>query len=52
MKHKLFLASICLIMGAGGLSAQEAGQEQTPTVYSGGGCAFGHSVELGCPYNH
>ncbi|HIU54834.1 MAG TPA: alpha-mannosidase, partial [Candidatus Gallibacteroides avistercoris] len=33
MKHKLLLASICLIMGAGGLSAQEAGQEQTPTVY-------------------
>ena len=33
MKHKLLLVFICLIMGAGGLSAQESGPEKTPMVY-------------------
>lgn len=33
MKYKLLLVFICLIMGAGGLSAQESGPEKTPMVY-------------------
>ncbi len=33
MKNKLLLASVCFIMGAGGVSAQQVGQQKEHTVY-------------------
>ena len=33
MKNKLLLASVCFIMGAGGLSAQQTEQQKEHTVY-------------------